>query len=130
MKIKVISSSKNIFESADVSEVYAPATEGIIGIMPGHTNFISTLNIGLLKIKEGKEVKKFILNGGLIQVVKDEILILADDAMPSEALMKEEIDAAISNAQKQLAAKIEPEELIRLEKMLRYEKFKEQQLSS
>jgi F-type H+-transporting ATPase subunit epsilon len=128
MKVKVISSTKSIFESNDVSEIYAPATEGIVGIMPGHTNFISTLNIGLLKIKVGNVTTKIVLNGGMIQVVKDVVLVLADDATPSEALIKEEIETAISNAQKMMSSKIEPSELIRLEKMLRYEKFKEQQL--
>lgn len=128
MKIKVISSSQHIFESDDVSEVYAPASEGIVGILPGHTNFISTLNIGVLRIREGKEVHKIILNGGMIQVVKDEIMVLADEAIKSDALVREEIEEAISSAQKKLSAKIEPGELIRLEKQLRYEKFKQQQM--
>ena len=128
MKVKVISSSKNIFEGDGVTEVYAPATEGIVGIMSGYTNFISTLNIGVLKIKQGSQITKIVLNGGMIQVVDDVILVLADEASQTDVLVKEEIEAAIENAQKQMASKIEPAELIRLEMMLRYEKFKQQQI--
>ena len=130
MKLKVISSTKNIFESDNIVELYAPCTEGIVGILPGYTNFISTLEIGVLKINDGKEIFKIILNGGMIQVVKDVILVLADEAMHTDALIKDEIEKAINDAQKKIASKIEPSELIRLEKQLRYEKFKEQQLGS
>jgi len=130
MKLKVISSTKNIFESDNIVELYAPCTEGIVGILPGYTNFISTLEIGVLKINDGKEIFKIILNGGMIQVVKDVILVLADEAMHTDALIKDEIEKAINDAQKKIASKIEPSELIRLEKQLRYEKFKEQQLGA
>lgn len=129
MKIKVISSSTILFESSDVAEVYAPATIGIIGILPGHDNYLSTLEIGTLKIKEknGRE-EKIVLNGGLIQVQDDEVTVLADEASMAEDLLSEEIENAIKNAEKQIAGKLEPSELIKLEKMLKYEKFKKEQV--
>jgi F0F1-type ATP synthase epsilon subunit len=77
-------------------------------------------------VRIGNDWQKYVINGGFVQVVRDEVLILADDALQAEALVKTEIASAISNAEQKLASKLEPAELIRLEKILRYEKFKSQ----
>lgn len=130
MKIKVVSSSLEIFASNEVKEVYVPTTEGEVGILPGHVNLVSTLEIGELKIRMGKGDKEIILNGGILQVKDDEVLVLADEASLSDELVKEEIDEAIISAEKQMSGKLEPAELIQLEKRLRYERFKQNKLPS
>jgi len=130
MKIKIVSSSAELLTLEEVKAVYAPTSDGVVGILPGHVNLVSTLEIGELKIKAEKEEKTVILNGGIIQVKDDEILVLADEASLSDNLIREEIDIAVENAQQQLAGDLEPSELIQLEKKLRYEKFKQQKLSS
>lgn len=127
MKVKVISSTQEIFATEDALEVYAPTSSGIIGILPNHTNYIAPLEIGQLRIKVGKDEQKIVLNGGIIQVMDNEILVLADEATKSEAIIKAEVEKSIENAQKKLSAPLEPAELIKLEKLLRYEKFKQQQ---
>ena len=110
MKIKVIASSREIYTSDQVQEVYVPATQGITGILPGHAKLISTLEIGELRIKLPQETKSIALNGGLIQVAKDEILILADEASLAEELVSEQIAAAIANAEAKISGKLEPSE--------------------
>ena len=125
MKIKVIASSREIFASDQAQEVYVPATQGITGILPGHAKFISTLEIGELRIKLPQETKRIALNGGLIHVAKDEILILADEASLAEELVSEQISSAIANAEAKISGKLAPSELILLEKILRYERFKQ-----
>jgi F-type H+-transporting ATPase subunit epsilon len=126
MKVKVISSSELILEEDNATSVYVPSTEGIIGILPGHANLVSTLQIGLLRIRT-KDGRKWaiVLNGGIVQVHKNEVLVLADEASKTDELVKEEVAKAIKDAEEKLSGKLEPQELIRLEKMLRYEKFKE-----
>lgn len=124
MKVKVVSSSKEIFASDEALEVYVPATNGITGILPGHAKFISTLEIGELRIKLPGRTESIILNGGLVQVINNEVLILADEASLSKELVKEEIEAAIRRAEEKLSGTLEPAELVQLEKLLRYEKFK------
>lgn len=126
MRIKIVATSKEILAKEDIKEVYVPTTSGIVGILPHYTNYVATLEIGEVKVRIGDDWQKFVINGGFVQVVKDEVLILADDAMQTDALVKSEIAEAITNAEQKLSSKLEPAELIRLEKILRYEKFKSQ----
>ena len=130
MTVKVVSTTQEIFNTTEAAEVYAPTTMGIVGILPHHTNYVATLDIGVLEIKIGNTKQRIVLNGGIIQVMNDEVLVLANEATKSEELIHEEIEQAINNAQKKLAAPLEPAELIKLEKLLRYEKFKQEHLNS
>ena len=100
MKLKVVSSSKEIYASNEVLEVYLPSEEGRIGILPGHVSLISALEVGELKIKLKDKSKSIFLNGGIIQVKDNKILILADEATHSPELIKDEINTAIKNAEK------------------------------
>lgn len=126
MQIKIIATNKVLLDATNVKEVYVPTSSGIVGILPQYTNYLATLDIGELKVLVGNDWSKYIINGGFVQVVKDVVLVLADDAMQPEALVKDEIQEAISNAEQKLSSKLEPAELIRLEKILKYEKFKSQ----
>jgi len=128
MTVKVVSSTQEIFNAEDALEVYAPTTAGIVGILNNHTNYIAPLEIGELRIKFGKGEQRIILNGGIIQVIDNEVLVLADEASKSEDIIKAEVEKAIENAQKKLSAPLESVELIKLEKLLRYERFKQEHL--
>lgn len=129
MKIKVTASTQELYNSDQVYQVIAPTTDGIIAILPGHIDIVTTLQMGKLEIKlHDKQVKEIILNGGLLQVKNDQIAVLADEASLAEDLIIEEIAEAIQNAEKQLAGKLAPTELIQYEKKLRYERFKQGQL--
>lgn len=130
MQVKVIASSQKLYEADDIKEVYAPGEDGELGILPGHINLITTLQIGELKLtKTDGEKDLLILNGGLMQVENDHILILADEAALESNLVKEEIEAAIARAEQQMSSDLDPAELIQLEKRLRYEKFKRDRLA-
>jgi F-type H+-transporting ATPase subunit epsilon len=127
MKIRVISSSGEIFQSDNIKDVYAPAFEGEVGILPGHINYVSPLAIGEMRIRLGNgETKKIVLSGGIIQSKDDEVTVLADEASLSTELVKEEIAEAIKRAEEKLSGPLAPSELIQLEKLLRYERFKQQ----
>jgi len=98
MKISVISSSENLLQVDNIDEAYVPTDDGVIGILPGHINLISTLSIGELRIKTNDICYNVFLNGGVLQCKNDEILILADEASLSDDLVAEEIDQAIAFA--------------------------------
>lgn len=125
MQIKIISASKKVFESNNVDKVSIPTTTGRICVLKKHSNLLSTLELGELIITFKNNVeKRLVLNGGLLQVVNDEILILADEAYLEENLVAEEIEEAIRRAEEQISTeKLQPSELIQLEKQLKFEKF-------
>ncbi len=126
MKLKVISSSKQLYENDTVDALIVPTTDGEIEILPQHINLVSTLNLGKLIIKSGEAATEIILNGGMIRGNNDDILVLADEASLATELVQEEIAAAIAAAEQKIAtSELEPSELIQLEKRLRYERFKQ-----
>jgi len=128
MKVNVVSSTQEIYSTDDALEVYAPTSAGIVGILKDHANYIAPLQIGELRIKQKDTTERIFLNGGIIQVIDNDIMVLADEATKAADIIKDEVEQAITNAQKKLAAPLEPAELIKLEKLLRYEKFKQQHL--
>lgn len=124
MLVKIVAPNREILTADNVDEVYVPTSSGIVGILSDYTNYLATLEIGEVKVRIGKEWQTIIINGGFVQVVNNELMILADDAMKPEELVKAEIENAIGNAEQKISGKLEAQELIRLEKRLRYEKFK------
>ena len=125
MNLKVISQTKKVFEG-EVNSVSIPGTLGYMGIFPGHTNLISTLEIGKVKIQlPNKKEKILAINGGLVQVYKDQVTILVQEAVLAEKIVKQEIDKALKNAKEKKSGDLPPSELIQLEKQIKYAKLKQ-----
>ena len=66
--------------SEDVDEVVLPGYEGEFGVLPGHTQFLAILNIGVLWYRKEGAVKKIALGGGFAEVTHDRVVVLADTA--------------------------------------------------
>jgi len=78
MNIEIINPDKTIFNGeADV--VQLPGKDGSFEILNNHAPLISVLRKGKIKIvdKERKE-QFFEINGGVIEVLKNKVLILAE----------------------------------------------------
>ena len=124
MKVLINSSSNKIFESDKVDYIELPGKAGILGVLNNHEPVISTLDVGIIRIKEsGKEIN-LVINGGFAQIANNNVFILANEAEMQENLVKEEIENAIRNAENKISGKLEPSELIRLEKEIKYQKLK------
>jgi len=75
--------------SEEVDEIVAPGYEGEFGVLPGHTQFLAILNIGMLWYRKESAVKKIALGGGFAEVTHDRVVVLADTAERTD-----EIDVA------------------------------------
>jgi len=59
--------------------VTLPAFDGEVGIRPGHAAFVCQLGIGSVRIKSQTQADAtYLIRGGVAQVVKDEVRILAE----------------------------------------------------
>lgn len=123
MLLKIISSEKILFEG-EVESVDAPTISGHICILPKHVNLVSALDVGTMWAKTSTAKMEFVLNGGFVQVKNDEIIILANEAAVPKDIVRAEVEAAIKRAEEQISKDLPPQELILLEKQLRYEKLK------
>ena len=78
MNIEIITPDKTIF-SGDAILVQLPGIDGSFEILDNHTHLISVLNKGNIKIQINKneDAQFFEINGGVVEVVKNKVLILA-----------------------------------------------------
>jgi len=87
----------------DVSEAQIPGKEGYLGVLPGHAPLISELRVGEISYKRGGKSTHLAVSGGFVEVLPEQVTILAETAERAE-----EID--VTRAQ---AAKAEAEKLLR-----------------
>jgi len=90
--------------SVHADEVVAPAAEGLYGVRPGHSPFLSSLAPGPLTVREGTNSQAWFVAGGFIEVQSDTVLVLADQAEPAASIDVEAANAALREAEQRLAA--------------------------
>src|SRR3990172_5783724 len=84
----------------DVGEAQVPGKEGYLGILPGHAPLISELKVGELSYRRGRESSHLAVSGGFVEVLPDQVTILAETAEKSD-----EIDVARAQSAKERAEK-------------------------
>lgn len=88
--------------SGEVDEVTANGSEGEFCVLPGHAPYVTTLKVGMLTCKTGKEPLIFFVNWGYAEVGPDKVLILADSAERSEEIDVERAKEAMKRAEERL----------------------------
>jgi F-type H+-transporting ATPase subunit epsilon len=66
--------------TAEVDEVVAPGSEGYFGVLPGHAPFLTTLGIGELTYRIGRDQYHVAISGGFAEVRNDKVIVLSDTA--------------------------------------------------
>ena len=81
MHIDIVSAETEIF-SGTVTQVFAPAEMGEVGIMPRHAPLLSKLKAGEIRVfdQDGEE-HSFFVNGGIIEIQPHVVTSLSDTAM-------------------------------------------------
>ena len=105
IKFKIVTPERTVFED-EIDQVTLPTREGEITVLPEHIPLIAVLVPGELVIKQnGKEVAMAV-SGGMVEVRKNELTILADTAERAE-----EIDLARAEEARQKAEKLKDEKI-------------------
>ncbi len=97
IRCEIVSQDRIVFEG-DVDMVVLPGMEGEMGVLPNHTPLLTTLQFGIIKVKQGDETQYFTVAGGIAEIQPDIITILADAAENVE-----EIDVARAEAARERA---------------------------
>ena len=79
LNVKVITPDKTVWDDK-VEEIVLPSTTGQLGILSGHAPLLTALEVGVLRVRPGKEWKTIALMGGFAEVENDEIKILVNGA--------------------------------------------------
>ncbi|WP_319380632.1 F0F1 ATP synthase subunit epsilon [Thiomicrorhabdus sp.] len=102
MQVDVVSAEGSIF-SGKAEMVFAQAADGEVGIMPHHTQFISQLKPGTVRVVSGDEEGLFYVNSGIIEVQPSVVTILADTAIRAGDLDEAEAQAAKQRAEEAMS---------------------------
>jgi F-type H+-transporting ATPase subunit epsilon len=105
IKFKIVTPERTVFED-EIDQVTLPTQEGEITVLPEHIPLIAVLTPGELVAKKNDEEIAMAVSGGMIEVRKNEITILADTAERAE-----EIDLARAEEARQKAEKLKDEKI-------------------
>jgi F-type H+-transporting ATPase subunit epsilon len=96
--VDIVSPEGQLF-AGDANMVFAPASQGEIGIAPRHAPLLTTLKAGEVRVQiEGQEEQSFYVGGGALEIQPHLVSILADTAARAH-----DLDEAAALAAKQRA---------------------------
>ena len=79
MKLSIISPDNVLYTGENVHLVQLPGIDGSFEIMNNHAPLISVLKKGKIKVENKGEIPLFFdVNGGVIEVLHNKVLILAE----------------------------------------------------
>ncbi len=93
-----IVSADRLLVNETVDEVQIPGAEGYLGVLPGHTPLLTTLQVGQLWYRRGETKVYLAIAFGFAEIQPDRVTILAQIAEKAE-----EIDASRAEAAKRRA---------------------------
>lgn len=109
LHLKIVTPEKLIFDE-EVNMVTIPSEQGELGILPHHTNLMSRIIPGELRIQKNGKVDHLAMGGGFLQVWDNVVTILTDLAINAEAIDEKEVEAAKKRAEDSLEEKLSDEE--------------------
>jgi len=103
MQVDIVSAEGEIF-SGKAEMIFAQAADGEVGIMPHHTQFLSQLKPGLVRVVSGDEEDHFYISGGIIEIQPSMVTVLADSAIRAADLDEAQALAAKQRAEEAMAS--------------------------
>ena len=82
MKLEILTPDKKVFEG-EVRSVTVPGTMGSFEVLKDHAPVISTLEDGKVIIRTDKTEETIFIKGGVIEVLNNNIMVLAEGTLNS-----------------------------------------------
>lgn len=77
MHLDIITPDKKVF-NGEATSVILPGTEGQFQVLNRHAPLVSTLGRGPVVVDTGATKKTFIIDGGVVEVLNNTVLVLAE----------------------------------------------------
>ena len=101
LTVRVVAPDSTVWD-AEADEVILPSTTGQLGILSGHAPLMTALDVGVMRVRPGKDWVAIALMGGFAEVENDEVIILVNGAERGDAIDKEAARQAYSEAEARL----------------------------
>jgi F-type H+-transporting ATPase subunit epsilon len=102
LQLQIVSADR-LLVNEQVDEVQIPGSAGYLGILPGHTPLLATLQVGELWYRQGQEKHYLLIAFGFVEVQPDRVTILAQIAEPAAEIDLTRAEAAKKRAEERLA---------------------------
>jgi F-type H+-transporting ATPase subunit epsilon len=103
LRLEVVTPDRLVL-STDADVVVCPGVEGQFGVLFGHINFLSALDIGELYYRLGNKTEYLCVSGGFAEVTGTKVTIVAEAAELGCDIDTERARRALERAQKRLGA--------------------------
>lgn len=104
MRFKLITHEKVVFDG-DVDEIYSKGIDGEFGVLKNHIPMMTTLDVGITKVKKDDKITLFTTMGGVFQFKDDTAIILTEIAEESSDIDVIRAKSAKERAEARLADK-------------------------
>ena len=85
MLLEIYTPEQKYFEG-QVESITFPGSGGSFQVLNNHAALISTLDKGKVKYKSKKEEWEVIINGGVVEVLNNRVILLADEILKEQDL--------------------------------------------
>ena len=102
IRCEIVSQDRLVYEGeADI--VVLPGADGEMGILPHHSPLLTTLKMGIIKVRLAGKEEIFTVAGGVAEVQPELVTVLADAAENVEEIDTSRAEAARRRAEEMLA---------------------------
>ena len=98
LTVRVIAPDKTVWD-ASAEEIILPSTTGQLGILSGHAPMLTALDIGVMRVRQGKDWMPIALMGGFAEVENNDVTILVNGAERSDKINLDAARAEYTQAQ-------------------------------
>ncbi len=98
LTVRVIAPDKVVWDEV-VQEVILPSTTGQLGILSNHAPLLTALDIGVMRVRPGKDWKNIAIMGGFAEVENNEVKVLVNAAEIGDNIDQEKARTEYSAAQ-------------------------------
>jgi F-type H+-transporting ATPase subunit epsilon len=108
INLEIITPEKIIYKDS-VDSITVPGTKGMFQVLKDHAPLMSTIEIGVITLKKNDENTYLTTAGGTIEVLNNNVLILADSVEVIDDIDIERAERAKTRAEQNLKRKKEEE---------------------
>jgi F-type H+-transporting ATPase subunit epsilon len=102
LQLQIVSADRSLVNE-QVDEVQIPGADGYLGILPGHTPLLTTLEVGTLWYRQGSEKHYLVIAFGFAEVQPDRVTILAQIAEKADEIDLGRAESAKKRAEERLS---------------------------
>jgi F-type H+-transporting ATPase subunit epsilon len=102
---------EKIYLEGDAQMVVLPGAEGDLGVLPNHSNIITSLRPGIIKVTNSDQIQSLFVEEGFIKFSNNELLVIAVGLDEEAVLNNDFINDKIENYSSALDAADEAQKM-------------------